>query len=559
VVPFVVFFAWSCLDSSSPTLPEASDDPESPGATGSSNPKAGTNGNMPRFIITLVERESPAAVAADHGITPEYVYTHVLKGFAGEISDAAREGLMRDLRVVRVERDGEVSTQDIPQWGAPWGLDRIDQRPTALDGLYSYDATGAGVTAYILDSGIRYSHQEFGGRARFGFDAYGGDGSDCYGHGTHVAGTVGGSTYGVAKNVALVSVKVLNCSGFGTVSGLVAGMDWVARNHTDPAVVNMSIGANASVSLDNAVSGLIAAGVTTVVAAGNAGADACKYSPARVKEAITVGATGPTDARSSFSNWGRCLDWFAPGQGITSSYNRSDSDVRTMSGTSMATPHTSGVVALYLESAPGSTPAQVADAIAGWTTKDVVTDANSRNADLLYSRGEGDGDPPANQPPGSRFSFVCDQLACQFTDESSDPDGTLTAWAWDFSTGDGSAERNPAYTFPAPGTYPVTLTVTDDEGATGTHVRDVMVSEPSGTIQLTAVGYKVKGRHHADLTWSGATGSHVDLYRDGERIASPENTGSYTDAPGGKGRAEYRYKVCESGSSTCSAEVSVSF
>jgi len=250
------------------------------------------------------------------------------------------------------------------QTGATWGLDRIDQRSLPLNGTYSYDYTGAGVTAYIIDTGIRISHNEFSGRARWGATFAGGPATDdCNGHGTHVAGTVGGTTYGVAKGVSLVAVKVLGCGGSGTTTGVVSGINWVADDASGPAVANMSLGGGASNSIDAAVNGAISAGVTFAVAAGNENANACNYSPARVPAAITVGATTSTDARASYSNIGTCLDIFAPGSGITSAWKNSNTATNTISGTSMATPHVTGAAALQLQRSPGSTPAQVRDAL----------------------------------------------------------------------------------------------------------------------------------------------------------------------------------------------------
>jgi subtilisin family serine protease len=371
---------------------------ESPDVTTPSNlsPKLAVddNGNAQvipgKFIVTVADGANPRTVAAAHGVSPDFVYTHALNGFAGSIGEAARAGLFSDARVVRVEPDGiaeAISTQS----GATWGIDRIDQRGLPLSTTYSHTATGAGVKAYIIDTGIRFSHSQFGGRATSGFDAVdGGSADDCNGHGTHVAGTVGGATYGVAKGVTLVAVRVLNCSGSGSWSGVIAGMDWVTANHSGPSVANMSLGGGASSSVDDALRRMISSGVATGVAAGNGNfigiaQDACKYSPARVAEAMTVGATTKTDAKTSWSNYGNCVDWFAPGSGITSAWYTSDNATNTISGTSMATPHTVGVAALYLQGNPTATAAQVRDALYGLTTKGVVTSSKTANNHLLFT------------------------------------------------------------------------------------------------------------------------------------------------------------------------------
>ena len=318
------------------------------------------------------------------------VYQHALRGFAVEMSEAKARELAADPNVAYVEEDAYVhstGTQNNP----PWGLDRTDQRDLPLSTTYTYGTTGAGVDAYIIDTGIRTAHQEFGGRATVGTDTIGDgqNGQDCNGHGTHVAGTVGGATYGIAKNVSLIAVRVLSCSGSGSNAGVIAGVDWVTANRNGPSVANMSLGGGISTALDTAVQNSINSGVTYAIAAGNDnGGNACNSSPARVGGALTVGSSTITDSRSSFSNIGTCLDLFAPGSNILSSWYTSNSATNTISGTSMATPHVAGAAAVYLEANPSAAPSAVNTALVNAATPNKVTAAGTGSPNrLLFVQG----------------------------------------------------------------------------------------------------------------------------------------------------------------------------
>ncbi|MEU6483160.1 S8 family peptidase [Streptomyces sp. NPDC046887] len=365
------------------------------------------------YIVTLdesaaAESKAGKAVAARYGAKIEKTYTAALNGYAVELSEAQAKKLAAD-PAVRSVAQNRVFTIDGTQPSPPsWGLDRIDQRALPLNQSYTYpEPAGQGVSAYIIDTGVRISHSDFGGRAVNGYDAIDNDNvaQDGNGHGTHVAGTVGGTAYGVAKKARIVAVRVLNNQGSGTTAQVVAGIDWVTRNAVKPAVANMSLGGGVDTTLDNAVRNSIAAGITYAVAAGNSNANAANYSPARVIEAITVGSTTNTDARSSFSNYGTPLDLFAPGTNITSSWNTGDTATNTISGTSMATPHVAGAAALYLDGNPTATPAQVSSALTAAATPNVVGNPGTGSPNRLLYVGDGGTDP---YPPGKRFENTAD-------------------------------------------------------------------------------------------------------------------------------------------------------
>jgi aqualysin 1 len=315
------------------------------------------------------------AVTRGRGAVPEHVYAKALRGFAAFMSDEDAVAMSLDPQVAYVEEDSVVTAFTTQASPPAWGLDRIAQRGLPLNNSYGYTTTGSGVNVYVIDTGIRLAHTQFGGRARSGFTAIidGRGTADCNGHGTHVAGTIGASTYGVAKKVNLIAVRVLDCGGYGTVSGVVAGVDWVTTHRVRPAVANMSLGGGASSSLDTAVRNSIAAGVTYAVAAGNSTISASSVSPARVGEAITVGSSTRTDARSSFSNVGSVVDIFAPGSSIRSTWYTSNTATNIISGTSMASPHVAGVAARYLQNHRTASPATVRTAIVNASSKGMLT------------------------------------------------------------------------------------------------------------------------------------------------------------------------------------------
>lgn len=361
-----------------------------------------------QYIVVLKDDASTASAdraktrARDRGgrIQRES-FGRVLNGFSATLDSKALAAVKADAAVDFVEQD-RVVRLNATQANATWGLDRLDQRDLPLSSTYSYDETGAGVKAYIIDTGIRLSHNDFGGRASSGYDAIdGGSADDCNGHGTHVAGTVGGSTYGVAKAVSLVAVRVLDCNGEGSTSGVIGGVNWVTTNHLagQAAVANMSLGGGVSNALDTAVSNSIADGVTYALAAGNESTNACNSSPARTVAAITVGATTRTDARASFSNYGTCVDLFAPGNGITSAWYTSNTATNTISGTSMASPHVAGAAAVYLQGNPGANPATVANALVTDATTGKVTSPGTGSPNrLLYIQPPTGGTSPNPTP-----------------------------------------------------------------------------------------------------------------------------------------------------------------
>lgn len=302
------------------------------------------------YIVVVKDGADPRSVAAVVGVNPRYVYTAAVNGFAGTLNAGQLTALRSNPNVSYIEPD-QVVTLDATQYmdgnGDPWGLDRINQRYLPLDKAYTYTYTGSGVRAYIIDTGLDAGHAEFEGRAQNVYDAFGGNGNDCNGHGTHVGGTVGGKTYGVAKKTYLRGVRVLDCGGSGSTSGIISAVDWVRTNRLNPAVANMSLGGGYSSTLNSAVNNLANSGVFVAVAAGNSNADACNYSPASASAAFTVAASTKTDYKASYSNYGTCVELYAPGSAIKSAWIGSGTtETNNISGTSMASPHVAGVSAL---------------------------------------------------------------------------------------------------------------------------------------------------------------------------------------------------------------------
>src|SRR5699024_1635299 len=362
-----------------------------------------------------------------------------------------------------------------------WNLDRVDQTELPLDSAYNYpDSAGAGTTSYIIDTGLRVTHDEFGDRASSGYDFVDGDqdADDCAGHGTHVAGTIGGSTFGVAKQTALVGVRVLDCDGRGSVSNIVDALDWVAQNAGDSAVANMSIGGGQSAALNDATTGLIDSGVTVAVAAGNEAQDACNVSPASVPEAVTVGASNQNDERSTWpqapgseSNYGECLDIWAPGTEVKSSYINGDSSTATLGGTSMASPHIAGAAALHLGENPSDSPAAVRNALVDHATSGQLSDIKPGSPNELLDvsylgeggNGGGPGEPPESGQLDAAFAVSCQfGSGCSFDASESNAEVGIADYSWEFGDGAVGTGEVVNHTYGSSGAFTATLTVTDE-------------------------------------------------------------------------------------------------
>ncbi|QQQ79860.1 S8 family serine peptidase [Saccharothrix sp. 6-C] len=451
-----------------------------------------------------------ADLSAKYDAEVDYTYRNAFKGFAGTLSERDARRLAAEPGVAYVQQNGEVQATGTQPNPPSWGLDRVDQRDLPLDSSYTYPSDGTGVTAYIIDTGIRTTHSDFGGRATWGTNTVDTNNTDCNGHGTHVAGTVGGTSYGVAKGVRLIAVKVLNCAGSGSFAGVAAGIDWVTGHHTSgPAVANMSLGGQGSDATgEAAVRNAIADGVTFAIASGNSNADACNFTPARVAEAITVNASTNTDARASFSNYGTCSDIFAPGQNITSAWNTNDTATNTISGTSMASPHVAGGAAVLLGATPSLTPAQVQSTMIANSTANKITSPGTGSPNrLLFVNTGGNPDPgsPSVTPPGNQTGSVGTATSLQLKASGGTPPYTWSATGLPPGLTIAAATGLISGTPTTAGSYSVTATATDSAGKTGSATFTWTVNPPGGS--CAAPGEKaVNGGFESGTTgWSNAT------------------------------------------------------
>ena len=443
-------------------------------------------------------------IATSHRAKLVRTYQSALRGFVVRADDAALAKLLADPRVAYVEEDGIAQMNPI-QGGATWGIDRIDQRTLPLNSSYTYDVAGAGVHAYIIDSGINTAHSEFTGRVGNGFTAIGdGNGSnDCNGHGTHVAGTVAGTTWGVAKSAIVYPVRVFGCSGGSPWSTIIAGIDWVAGNRQLPAVANMSLGGGGNTSVDAAVENLINSGVTVVVAAGNDAGDACTKSPARVRRALTVGSIDISGSRSSFSNYGTCVDLFAPGDSITSAWHTDNTATAVLNGTSMASPHVAGTVALFLQTNPGAGTGEVVSTVVGKSTVGVVGNAGPGSPNhLVFSR-------LSTTPLGAWFRYLGYTGHFYTMNWNELSAGGVGGWTYETVQGylasNNAANTAPLYRYNSTGHFYTTSWAELGGGGNGWNYEGVTGYVPTVATAQTANLYRYvngSGRHFYTTDWA---------------------------------------------------------
>ena len=447
--------------------------------------------------------------AAATGAKVEYTYTAALRGFAGAMSERAARRLAAEPDVAYVTQNHTVSLAATQTPVPSWGIDRIDQRDLPLNNSYTYPNTASNVRAYIIDTGIRITHTDFGGRAIWGTNTVGdGNNTDCHGHGTHVAGTVGGTSHGVAKGVQLTAVKVLSCSGSGSFAGIVAGVDYVTSNHTSgPAVANMSLGGTGSnAALEDAVRNSIADGVVYAIASGNSNSDACNFTPARTPEAITVNASDINDARASFSNFGTCTDIFGPGVNITSAWNTNDTATNTISGTSMATPHVAGVAALIYSVNTGFTAAQVWSRMQTDSTPNKITNPGTGSPNrLLFVNNGGQPGGPTVTNPGNRTGTVGVATSLQMSASGGTPPYTWSATGLPPGLSINASTGLISGTPTTAGTYTVTVTARDTANQTGSTTFTWTINPPGGG--CTSPGQKLvnPGFESGTTGWANAT------------------------------------------------------
>jgi subtilisin family serine protease len=559
----------------------------------STSPQAAGVGADDWIVVFKDGTQDPPGLAhrlvAANGGSIRFTYSHAIKGFAGNLPPQAIEAIQKNPNVAYVERDGVMTTTAV----GSWGLDRIDERDLVLDGVYDPGAgrNGSGVTAYIIDTGVELGLGEFGDRASSGYDFVDdeADASDCHGHGTHVAGTVGSATYGVAKNVSLVAVRVLNCQGSGSYSGVIAGINWVTANQAALSVANMSLGGGFSQAVNDAVNASVTSGVVYAVSSGNSNTDACGQSPASAEKAITVNSSTSSDARSSFSNYGNCTDIFAPGSSITST--TMNGGTASWSGTSMASPHVAGVAALYLQD--GTSADDVPAAMAARATRDKISNPGSGSPNLLLYVGTDSGDPCViDGCPDAAVQWVSDVTVK--TNRGKNGSGTVTvqvvepgatpvplsgvtvngSWTVDGNTdftsssgvtdadgmvelGTGGIRFAETFEFCVTGLTGSVVDVTGSSRCNGfgspLDGGTVTPPPPAGAPSGLVVTNEQRGRNwRANLAWQEGAAT-VDVYLGAERIASGiSNDHSYTDNLGKNAAGTFTYTVCNADTSECS-------